>query len=134
MGKCRHGSYAKSAVSGSCYQCKIEELEDELKMFAQTPVGQIFQKNKELEVQLEHEAERMARAASDILRLGNEANKLQAQLERVARWAFEQGYGAGHNDTVEGMFSLDEETMSEDWLAEVKSDGSWQQALENDRE
>jgi len=31
MGKCRHGSYAKSAVSGSCYQCKIEELKAQVK-------------------------------------------------------------------------------------------------------
>ena len=33
-------------------QVEIEKLEDELKMFAQTPVGKIFQRNKELESQL----------------------------------------------------------------------------------
>ena len=34
-------------------QRRITELEDELKMFAQTPVGEIFKRNKELEAQLE---------------------------------------------------------------------------------
>jgi len=45
--------------------------------------------------------------------------------ERAMRYAFEAGYGSGHNDTVEGMFSLDEETMSEEWLADIKSDGTF---------
>ena len=50
-------------------------------------------------------------------------------IERAMRYAFEAGYGAGHNDTVEGMFSLDEETMSEEWLADIKSEGTFQAIL-----
>ena len=49
--------------------------------------------------------------------------------ERAMRYAFEAGYGSGHNDTVEGMFSLDEETMSEEWLADIKSDGTFKAIL-----
>ena len=48
---CEHDPNQKSC--GFCWQCRITELEDELKMFSLTPVGEIFQRNKELEAQLE---------------------------------------------------------------------------------
>jgi len=50
-------------------------------------------------------------------------------IEKAMRYAFEAGYGSGHNDTVEGMFSLDEETMAEEWLADIKSDGTFKAIL-----
>jgi len=57
------------------------------------------------------------------------AEKAEQTIEKAMRYAFEAGYGAGHNDTVEGMFSLDEETMSEEWLADIKSDGTFKAIL-----
>ena len=47
---CEHDPNQKSC--GFCWQCRITELEDELKMFSLTPVGEIFQRNKKLEAQL----------------------------------------------------------------------------------
>ena len=57
------------------------------------------------------------------------AEKAEQTIEKAMRYAFEAGYGAGHNDTVEGMFSLDEETMAEEWLADIKSDGTFKAIL-----
>ena len=50
---CKRGLATAEPADYNRWWRRITELEDELKMFAQTPVGQIFQKNKELEAQLE---------------------------------------------------------------------------------
>ena len=74
---------------------------------------------------------KMSKAALiSLLQTRNEQLEAAEQtIERAMRYAFEAGYGAGHNDTVEGMFSLDEETMSEEWLADIKSEGTFQAAF-----
>jgi len=60
---------------------RIKELEDELKMFAQTPVGQIFQKNKELEAQLAAVRVRYKAASGLALSWGNYANRKHLEIE-----------------------------------------------------
>ena len=57
-------------------------------------------------------------------------SKLEAQLAKAARYGYECGYEAGHNDTVESVFSLDAEVMSEEWW--MLAEDELQQALEND--
>ena len=50
--------------------------------------------------------------------------------ERALLFAFIQGYGAGHNDTVESAYS-DPEERALDWMSDAREDGSIKQALSN---
>lgn len=42
----------------------------------------------------------------------------------IAHGAFRSGYASGHDDTVEGMYDLDESGRADEWLSEAKNDGT----------
>jgi len=75
MGKCRHGSYAKSAVSGSCYQCKIKELERKLELANLTNEIQV-ERLEELEAEV-YDATVLEHNLKSILKIK------EAQLDEV---------------------------------------------------
>lgn len=107
---------------------ELEARETELVSLVETIRNNLHPKIEELEAQvttLELIEQNLLRYCKDHkIRIA----ELEAQLEQAARYGYRCGYEAGHNDTVESVFSLDAEIMAEEWW--MLTEDELQQVLE----